>query len=165
MVDLGVAMSADGRTFAFGAIEEGKRQIYVRALDELEARPVPGTEGGIWPKFSFDGRWLLFTTQAWSGAVRKVPISGGPVVGFETLHEARGYRWDQDDTILAGTDAGLLAVPAAGGQGELLFSGLEVVNPRLLPGRQWIRMARDGDQGINRMLPRYALAARVLARS
>ena len=39
------ALSPDGRYVAFHAVIETETQIFIRALDSLELRPVPGTEG------------------------------------------------------------------------------------------------------------------------
>jgi serine/threonine protein kinase len=61
---LAVAVSPDGSRFAYvasrGTDVPGARQIYVRELSSLEARPVMGTEGANNPFFSADGEWLGF---------------------------------------------------------------------------------------------------------
>jgi len=57
-----LALSPDGSNLAY--VEEGRdgrRKIYLRALDEFSATPLPGTEGAISPFFSPDGKELLLT--------------------------------------------------------------------------------------------------------
>ncbi len=75
-----VALSPDGRHLVFGAGDiEGVRRLYLRPMDELEAEPIPGTEGGLGPFFSLDGEWIGF----WAGGkLKKVPIDGGPPVAL-----------------------------------------------------------------------------------
>src|SRR5581483_2055239 len=45
-------MSPDGRNLAFVNEEQGQLSIWVRPLDSLEARLIPGTEGGTFPFWS-----------------------------------------------------------------------------------------------------------------
>src|SRR5260370_6144718 len=53
-----VALSPDGTHLAYVARQSGTQQLYLRAMDSLEARPMPGTEGAVNPFFSPDGQWL-----------------------------------------------------------------------------------------------------------
>ena len=55
----GLAISPDGSHIA---VAIGFQQLYLRRADELEFRPIPGTEGGSLPNFHFspDGQWLAF---------------------------------------------------------------------------------------------------------
>src|SRR5437879_5236983 len=52
-------------------------QLYVRAMDGLEAQPIPGTEGGTTPFFSPDGQWVGFSA---GGKLKKILLSGGAPV-------------------------------------------------------------------------------------
>ena len=68
-----LAISRDGRRIAYTA----NGQIYVRVLDDLVARPVPGTAVGaapLSPFFSPDGESIAFFAQ---GRLMKVPVAGG----------------------------------------------------------------------------------------
>ena len=53
-----VAVSRDGTLLAYVARQGSTQQIYLRAMDSLEARPIPSTEGGVNPQFSPDGQWV-----------------------------------------------------------------------------------------------------------
>ena len=72
-----VALSPDGSHLAYVASQGGTQQLYLRAMDSLDARPVPGTEGAVEPFFSPDGQELGFFVgrQAEEGLVS----GGGPI--------------------------------------------------------------------------------------
>ncbi len=69
-----------------------KPQLYLRRTDQLEARPISGTEGGIGPFLSPDDRWVGF----WAGGkLMKVSIDGGvPVTLCDAEHAVRGQLGD-----------------------------------------------------------------------
>ena len=51
-------LSPDGRMLAFDAADAtGKKALWLRPLDALEARPIPGTEGALRPIWSPDSRF------------------------------------------------------------------------------------------------------------
>ena len=108
-----MALSADGRSLVFSAVSGHQRQLYVRALDQLDAVPMPGTEGGDGPFFSPDGKWVGFWAK---GALRKVPLSGGPATAICDTPTFTGASWGPDDTIVyAQLAGGLWLVPSGGG--------------------------------------------------
>ena len=43
-------------------------------MDEVEVRPLAGTEGAAGPVFSPDGAWIAFIAD---GRLKKVPVLGG----------------------------------------------------------------------------------------
>lgn len=63
--DPAVAISPDGTQIAYVAVRAGARQVFLRALDSLEANPVPDTEGATGIFFSPDGQWLGFDAHAY----------------------------------------------------------------------------------------------------
>ena len=128
-----VALSSDGTRLVFSANE----QLYLRALDETEATPVRGTEGGARsPFFSPDGEWVGFYA---GGELKKVAIRGGAPVRLCDAQNPYGARWGADDTIVFGQQGlGILRVSADGGTPEVLVSldGMAEVGhgPQILPG-------------------------------
>jgi tRNA A-37 threonylcarbamoyl transferase component Bud32 len=110
----GVALSPDGRWIVFTGVARGQ-QLYSRAIGELDAKPIPGTEGGTQPVFSPDGRWIAFTTRA---GLQKVEATGGAPVTLATIRLRNGLDWTEDGIIVAGASPphnGLLRLPDAGG--------------------------------------------------
>jgi serine/threonine-protein kinase len=92
-----IALSPDGRHLAFTGSTAGVWQLYLRALGDLEARPVPHTQGATNPFFSPDGQWLGFTAER---KLRKIPIRGGQPVTICDAPDQRGASWGDDGTIL-----------------------------------------------------------------
>ena len=71
-----VTMAPDGRSIAYvgAATGAGSQRVFIRPLDSLYPRPVPGSNGGNTPRFSADGRWLAFQSPS---DLRRVPSTGG----------------------------------------------------------------------------------------
>ena len=99
-------------------------ELSVHRLDELDATPLRGTQGGYSAFFSPDGEWVAFSDVR-NGDLRKVLSVGGQpeticTCGmFPTL---RGQSWGPNDTIVFGMEGseGLWQVSAVGGEPELL---------------------------------------------
>ena len=110
-----LAISPDGGTIAVVGSGAGLPQmIFVRTLDDLQARPLPGTEVGYSPFFSPDGKWLAFFA---SQQLKKVAVTGGPVIPVSEVIAGLVYgaTWAANDQIVFGTGSGLAVVSASGG--------------------------------------------------
>ena len=140
-----VAISPDGRQLAYVAVRAGRSQICLRTVDRLEAKPIPGTEGGHVPFFSPDGLWLgFFVENEWKR--KKVLLSGGAPLTLSVGAIGRGASWSSDGTIVFPKNlfSGLDRSSAEGGMPEVLTtldaSRLESSHrfPEVLPGGQAI---------------------------
>jgi eukaryotic-like serine/threonine-protein kinase len=89
-------LSPDGKMIAFVAQEDQGDRIYVRALDDKDAKPVPGTENATYPFWSPDSESLGFFS---GGRLRRVSLRGGPVLDICRAERPRGGSWGAD-TIL-----------------------------------------------------------------
>ena len=116
-----VAFSPDGTQLAYVAVRGSHSQIYLRTLDRLEAKAIPGTEDGAVPFFSPDGRWLGFFAEKES-RLKKVPLQGGAPLVVCDVAQARGASWAPDGTIVFARDgaSGLGRVSDEGGAPEVL---------------------------------------------
>jgi serine/threonine protein kinase len=151
-----VIISPDGRKLALIASNSGSRQLWIRSLDAVEMRPLPGTENiAGYPFWSPDSRYLVFSAQ---GKLQKIDASGGPA---QTLcsdpdNNALGGFWTSDDKIVYGGQraSGLSQVNAAGGAPSAVTSlgPGDVAHgfPSLLPdGRHFLYAIRtDAGGGI-----------------
>jgi eukaryotic-like serine/threonine-protein kinase len=115
--DLGVpllAISPDGAHVVYTAVHAGEAHLFVRALDSLESRPIPGTENGVMPFFSPDGLWVAFFAQ---GKLKKVSLAGSALQILGDAANGRGGSWSPNGIIyfVPEGSAGVWAVPASGG--------------------------------------------------
>jgi len=139
-----LAVSPDGRhvTFVVGS-SDGNRQLWIRSMDSLEARALPGTEGALGGQFwSPDSTEVAFAA---GGELRKIALAGGTVLRVCTLPAGfNGGAWGSDGTILfssGGANALLYSVPEAGGEPTPPTSHDEV---RGETGHYWPQLLPDG---------------------
>ena len=92
-----VALSPDGTHLAYVASQGGIQQLYLRAMDSLDAEPIPGTDGAIEPFFSPDGQWVGFFE---GGTIKKVSVSGGAALSLGDAANPRGASWGSQGTIV-----------------------------------------------------------------
>ena len=132
-----LALSPDGSRLAYIATRGGAQQIYLRAMDGLESKPIPGTEGAAQPSFSPDGQWLIFFTNE---DLKKVSVNGGPALVLSDARAPRGAAWGSAGAIVfAPANAGVLQqVSDAGGDSQPLthFEPGDAFHrwPEFLPG-------------------------------
>jgi serine/threonine protein kinase len=116
-----LAISPDGRLLAFTATDsDGKVQLWVRPLDSLNTKPLPGTDGATFPFWSPDSHYVAFFA---SRQLKKIPVSGGPAITICDVRNGRGGAWNRNGTIIFGAyPSPLFSVAAAGGQAKPLTS-------------------------------------------
>ena len=88
-------------------------QIWLRPLAGGEARPIPGTEGGVFPFWSPDSQFVAFFA---GGKLKKVAV-GGPPVELADMTSGRGGSWSRDNVIVfdRASGSGLFRVSGGGG--------------------------------------------------
>jgi eukaryotic-like serine/threonine-protein kinase len=119
-----MALSSDGRFIVYAAIKQNpgaqdKSQLYLRRLDQPQARPIAGTEGAINPFLSPDDRWVGFFANS---KLMKVPVDGGTATALWDIINPMGGSWGPDGQIVFVPDyrAGLSRISADGGKVEIL---------------------------------------------
>jgi serine/threonine-protein kinase len=128
---LGIAISPDGSMVALGQAYGGEGLIELRRLASFESTLIPDTEGGIFPFFSPDGRWLAFFD---GDELRKVPVDGGPSSVICEAKVTLGGTWSDDGWIyFTHGESRLARVPEGGGEPENLKLA-DAFGPRALPG-------------------------------
>jgi serine/threonine-protein kinase len=112
--DANLAVSPDGRLVAFVAGTRERQQLYVRALDGVASRALPGTVDCYAPFFSPDGRSIGFFAD---GELKRVALAGGPPATIATMTGERA-SWGSDGWIVfaGGRPNSLYRVPATGGK-------------------------------------------------
>jgi Tol biopolymer transport system component len=138
-----VAISPDGQFIVYVA-GRGQPQLYIRHVNSLEARVLPGTQGGRQPFFSHDGRSVGFWYTA-EGEIRRVDVAGGAVatVCRAPTGNLYGASWGPDGSIVFASGH-LYRVPASGGTPQIVAKPdgaqgeAELRWPEILPGGESI---------------------------
>ncbi len=117
-----LAFSPDGTQLVFVGRRDDVQQLYIRSIDQYEARSLPETEVAMLPFFSPDEEWVGFFAER---QLKKVPITGGSALTLCDLpapyRTPFGATWTQDETVIyAGFNGGLMEVSAAGGSPKTL---------------------------------------------
>ena len=146
----GTAISPDGRQLAFVAEGGGKRLLYVRALDSLSARALPGTDEAARPFWSPDSRNLGFFAR---GQLLRIGLTDGAPRSICEVALPRGATWNAEGTIVfsTGRPGSLSRVTAGGGTAVPLTtleeSGVTHYWPQFLPdGRHFLYLVRHPQQ-------------------
>jgi DNA-binding winged helix-turn-helix (wHTH) protein len=109
------AISPDGTMVAYWRLNT----LWIRDLDQVEPRELPGTEEAWGPFWSPDSKFVGYASGA---TLKKVSAQGGP---SSTICEipAMGYfagTWGTEGAIVYATVAGMFEVPTQGGEPRLL---------------------------------------------
>jgi serine/threonine-protein kinase len=147
-----LAISPDGTRLVYNA----NGRLYGRALDELESRPLTGTEFlALNPIFAPDGNSIAFMTSGDRRfTLRRIPFSGGSITTIAALDEITnfsGLSWGPEG-ILVGLSAGggILRVSPDGGSVERIITagpGELMHRPQMLPDRRTVLFTLANDVG------------------
>jgi eukaryotic-like serine/threonine-protein kinase len=142
-----VAVSPDGRHFVYNA----SGGLYLRSMDALDARLIPGTEvSATNPFFSPDGPSVGYFEN---GQLKRISLSGGAPVVICAASNPFGVSWESDNTIFFGQPQGIMRVSANGGPVELVIptkEGESVDSPRLLPDGESVLFSVTTSSGATR---------------
>jgi hypothetical protein len=110
------AISPRGDVLVYASTRGGTVRLLALRTDQLEARPIPGTEGGFQPLFSPDGRWVAFEQGT---KEKKVRLDGSAPITIAEGGGANGADWSSADELIVGATGpayGLSRVSTAGGE-------------------------------------------------
>jgi dipeptidyl aminopeptidase/acylaminoacyl peptidase len=132
-----------------GRTADGVILLWVRALEEAEARPLPGTENAQYPFWSPDSRRIGFFSN---NKLRVVEAVGGPPLALCDAPDAKGGTWSRNGVIVFAPNynSPLHRVAEAGGESTPVTEFDEDRkdnshrHPRFLPdGQHFLYMARS----------------------
>jgi Tol biopolymer transport system component/predicted Ser/Thr protein kinase len=153
------AISPDGRKLVFVAAgSDGVRRLWLRALDSLEAKPLPGSEttrSGTRnaPFWSPDNRYVAFdaggrlkAVDVVNGSVRTICNVSGPIAGGS---------WNEAGVIIFGMDelgGGIMRVASDGGEPMPVTTAISELNhlpirhhfPAFLPDEKHFLFRHNG---------------------
>jgi len=135
----GFAISPDGAILALIGQTDGKAQLWIRRLDQADARVVPGSEGAYRPFWSPDSRWIGFFTPL---KLKKVEVANGNTIDLcDVPPNTAGGAWSPRGVIVWGSPMGrqpLMRIPDVGGPPAALASTFGI-EPHFLPdGRRFV---------------------------
>ena len=143
-VSIDLAITRDGTHIVYKGVGTNGNQFFVRALNRLEPTPLTGLGAPHAPFLSPDGQWIGFVDVGSSVGLKKVAITGGPVLPVCGLDgQSRGAVWSDDGSIIFATSlpaTGLQRVSSAGGEPTVLTTPdgqrgeIDHIWPQFLPG-------------------------------
>jgi eukaryotic-like serine/threonine-protein kinase len=114
-----IALSPDGRAMVYSGPADGGTRLWVRALDQLDATPIAGTENGSSPFFSPDGKRVGFIKEGTS--VRIASLAGAPTVTLTDKANSTSGDWGDDGYVYFEVDSGVARIRATGGEIEPVY--------------------------------------------
>jgi serine/threonine-protein kinase len=126
-----LAVSPDGKQLVYST----SKGLYMRSVDELNAKLISGTEGSTSnPFFSPDGKWIGYASD---GKLKKIAVNGAEPIPICDAASLWGAWWNEDNTIVYGQWAlDIMRISANGGIPESIVklkSG-NSIHPQILPG-------------------------------
>ena len=108
-------LTPDGSALVYAGAAESGRKVFVRQVNELEARALEGTHGALATTVSPDGRRIAFTTS--DDRLIRIGIDGSDMTDLGGVFRYTNAAWLNDSAIVVDTygEQGLTVVPAAGG--------------------------------------------------
>ena len=145
-----LAISRDGRLLAYVGPGDGTTRIWVRRLDQLTSTPISGTEGGVSPFFSPDGRQIGFIKSGTT--VRIASLEGAPTATLNDKINSTAGDWGDDGYVYFEVDSGIARMRPTGGAVEPVYNMSHAGNavgaewPCVLPGAKGLifRLRRSG---------------------
>jgi serine/threonine protein kinase len=151
-----LAISPDDSQIVYGTT----KGLYIRYMDELEARIIPGTnEISQAPFFAPDGKWIGYWSES-DNQLKKIAVGGGTPIPL-TKDPSVGYlNWNLDNKILYAYGENILQISADGGNPESLIElkGYLMESPQLLPDGESVLFTKDSITTVEIML--YSLKSR-----
>jgi Tol biopolymer transport system component len=157
----GLAVSPNGRTLVYvAAWHHGTQQLFRRALDQIEAVPIAGTEGAAFPFFSPDGQWIGFFAGK---ALKKVALQGGPTMTICPAGYRHGASWGPNGVIVfaSGSSPDLMQVADTGGTPRPLTAMATESGQRA----SWPELTPDGRAVLYTIFSGSLDTARIVVRS
>src|SRR5262249_33250244 len=128
-IDAEVSISPDGRHVTY--VESSGGQLWVRDIDQENARPVPGATNVFEAFWSPDNKFIGYSSGS---ELRRIPAEGGtPTTITTTVGQFRGATWSADGTTIVYCDGtGMYTVPATGGSPTRIVEHTHIEQPSFL---------------------------------
>ncbi len=138
------AIAPDGSSIVYTDSSNGGWMLMRKLRAAISAEPLAGTQGGVSPFFSPDGKWIGFVTI--DAKLKKLPASGGsPITITENVpNDYKAAAWMDDGTIIYGAGT-LMRTASTGGAkpralhlSETIFINKAITTVAPLPGSRGV---------------------------
>jgi Tol biopolymer transport system component/tRNA A-37 threonylcarbamoyl transferase component Bud32 len=108
------ALSPDGRYLVYAAqsTSENVARLWLRPMDSLTARPIPGTEGGNGVFWSPDSKSIGFVAD---GKLKRIDVLEGSPQTLSDAPDYEGGSWSKGNIILFSSGGALRQIATSGG--------------------------------------------------
>lgn len=134
--------SRDGARLAITELK-GKYSLSLRMMDQLEPKPLSGSDNFVVPEFSPDGQWIAAFSLT-ERKLKKIPATGGTPITLADAGDPSGVSWGDDGSIVFSAGKGLMRVSSSGGTPQTLLTPdakkgeVGYHTPHFLPGARGI---------------------------
>jgi Tol biopolymer transport system component len=133
-------LSPDGTSVAFAATgADGKTTLWIRPMNLVEARVLPGTDGAVFPFWSPDSRSLGFFAD---GKLKTIDIDSGSTQNVADAPYGRGGTWGPGGVILYSPAPALSLIRVSAGGGTP--TPITKLDPALHTSHRWPFFLPDG---------------------
>jgi serine/threonine-protein kinase len=155
-----LTIAPNGRALVYVGPGESEPRLWYRPFDQLQARPLPGTEGAFAPQYAPDGDRVAFMVGANARAIKAVSVSGGPPVTVVDSGVGSSASWGPDDYLyfLDQSQRHVRRAAASGGPVEDVVAlngpeGMRFAWPHVLPNGRGIVVTGGMDQVVSLRMP------------
>jgi serine/threonine protein kinase/Tol biopolymer transport system component len=127
--NVSIAVSPDGKQILFVAEWQAQDRLWLRSLDSATARPLPGTENGMFPFWAPDNRSVGFFADY---RLKRIDTVTGVVQTLASAPAGRGGAWSIDGRTIVFAPAGADPISRVSADG-----GEPVAITKLKPGQQY----------------------------
>jgi len=155
-IDTEVSVSRDGKHIAY--VEAPDEQLWIRDIDQEQARPVPGATPVYQVFWSPDNQYFAYASGC-RGPGRdcelvRIPVEGGTPFLIAKTHGFRRASWSSDgQTVVFCDDTGMYTVPTTAGPVKRIRESSHIEHPSFLdlPGGRRAFLYQAGDEpGVRR---------------
>jgi serine/threonine-protein kinase len=132
-IDAEVSVSRDGKHIAY--VEAPNGQLWIRDIDQEEARPVPGATPVYQVFWSPDNRYIGYASCDGLGGcdLVRIPVEGGTPALIAKLKGFRRASWSSDgQTIVFCDNTGMYTVPTQAGPVTRILAHTHIEHPSFL---------------------------------
>jgi Tol biopolymer transport system component len=150
-IDAEVSVSRDGKHIAY--VEAPNSQLWIRDIDQEQARPVPGAAPVYQVFWSPDNQYIGYARCDGRGGcdLVRIPVEGGTPLLIAKMRGFRRASWSSEgETVVFCDDTGMYTVPTKSGPVTRILAHTHIEHPSFLdlPDGRRAFLYQAGDAGV-----------------